>query len=136
VLAAAAIVAACAAALVAGLAPIKSEPRYQADQCTSWAYAKRPDLTRGTRGLAAGDWEAWARANGYRVDIYPEVGDIAVWNRNIQAGPSGHVAYVEAVDARGVLVSERNLGGCGEFAVRRLTPSRVATALFIHLPGV
>jgi surface antigen len=107
-------------------------PQYEAGQCTSWAHAKRPDLTDGTDGLAAGDWEDWARANGYRVDARPQPGDVAVWRRNVDAGPLGHVAYVESVNGEGVFVSEQNRDGCRELEFRRLTPSRISTATFIH----
>ena len=128
------IVLGCAAGLaaVAALGP-ERDPRYPAGACTAWAYERRPDLTRGTRGLAAGDWEAWARAHGYRVDTRPQVGDVAVWSRNVGAGPDGHVAYVETVTPDGaVFVSERNVGGCVDVAFVRLTPSRLSAALFIH----
>ena len=128
--------AACAAALAAVLfLTAGREPDYPAAECTEWAYQRRPDLTRGTSGLAAADWEDWARENGYRVDVRPRVGDIAVWDRNVGAGPQGHVAFVETV-ARdgGVFVSERNLNGCHDVAFMRLTPERQSTALFIHQP--
>lgn len=122
------------AALVAARAWVtEDEPRYRTDQCTSWVFSKRPDLTVGTAGLAAGEWERWARDNGFRVDTTPRQGAVAAWSRNVGAGPDGHVAYVERVTRAGaVFVSERNLDGCVDVAFVRLTPERQSTAVFIH----
>lgn len=125
-----------AAAVVIGVRSTDDQaakPRYEPGQCTAWAYAKRPDLTAGTKGLAAADWENWARRHGYRVDTTPQPGDIAVWDRNIGAGPDGHVAFVDSVTRAGaVYVTERNTDGCREVAFTRLTLERLSTALFIH----
>lgn len=123
--------AATAVAIVAGMR--EPTPDYRSDQCTAWAYAMRPDLTRGTDGLDAADWEAWAQDHGYAVDDKPRQGDVAVWGRGAGAGPDGHVAYVEAVTVDGgVIVSEQNVEGCRGVRVRRLTPGRQSTASFIH----
>ena len=129
--------AASAAALAAVLfITARREPHYPADECTAWAYERRPDLTRDTGGLDAADWEDWARANGYRVDVRPRAGDVAVWDRYVGAGPHGHVAFVETVTRDGgVFVSERNLDECHDVAFVRLTPARQSTALFIHRPA-
>lgn len=118
--------------LADGLVTGDDDP-YAEDQCTAWAYAKRPDLTSGTRGLDAADWESWARENGYRVDSRPEPGDVVVWMRNAGASDLGHVAYVEDVTPAGeVIVSERNRQGCGRLEVGALSPERRSTAFFIH----
>jgi len=50
----------------------------------------------------AGDWDANARAVGYTVDTHPTVGAIAIWHYGESfAWPTGHAAYVAAVDSAG-----------------------------------
>ncbi len=121
-----------ASALVAALDG-GDEPKYPVGECTRWAFEKRPELTRGTRGLDAADWERWAREHGFDVDARPRVGDIAVWARNVGGDADGHVAYVEHVSPEGdVFVSEANFDGCRDVSYSRLTPARLSTALFIH----
>lgn len=53
-------------------------------------------------------WAASAARIGLRVDGLPRAGSVAQWNAGEGgAGPNGHVAYVEAVNADGsVLISE------------------------------
>ena len=127
------LLAALAAFVLARVLSGERDPNYAADECTAWAYDRRPDLTRGTRGLPAAEWEGWARENGFRVDTLPRAGDVAVWDRNIDAGTEGHVAYVERVMPDGaVFVTERNIDGCSDVTFVRLTPGRLSTALFIH----
>ncbi len=118
---------------LARVATREPEPTYDPGECTAWAYAKRPELTRGTDGLSAADWEDWAIDHGFAVDDLPRPGDVAVWERNVGAGPEGHVAYVERVAPDGIVfVSEANAGGCRDVAYVRLTPGRLSTARFIH----
>jgi surface antigen len=50
------------------------------------------------------DWARVAAANGVRVDSTPSVGAIAQWD-------AGHVAYVEAVTPRGVVITDDNYSG-------------------------
>lgn len=58
-------------------------------------------------GTPAG-WAASAARIGLKVDGLPKAGSVAQWNAGEGgAGPDGHVAYVEAVNADGsVLISE------------------------------
>lgn len=85
---------------------------FPADQCTSWAYQKRPDVWDSS-ALTPGSWNAYAwvdhaRAVGYTVDTHPQQGDLAVWGQNVHGtGATGHVAYVESVNDDGTItVSE------------------------------
>lgn len=67
---------------------------------------------------------AWtAAARGWTVDAYPEPGDVLVWPGNTAgAWSAGHVAIVEAVDYRGILVRERNWAGSGPGSYRWVRP--------------
>ncbi len=72
---------------------------------------------------SAGAWAANARAFGFAVDSTPAVGSVAWF-------AAGHVAYVEAVDANGIVVSEDNWNG--DFHWKRLTPGGWYPNAFIH----
>jgi surface antigen len=85
-------------------------------QCTSWAYYKRPDiydnrsLTDTSLDWNADAWAGHAEAEGLAVDSNPRVGDIVAWPQSF--GPSGHVAYVEAVEpGASITISEMNTSG-------------------------
>lgn len=79
-----------------------------AGQCTTWGWAKRPDLAPLMRANA-NRWDDIARANGILVDHNPAAGAIF----QSDSGWYGHVGYVESVNADGsVNVSERNYRGC------------------------
>ena len=85
-------------------------------QCTTWAYAKRPDIFDFTQSVAytpnwqAARWAQNAKRAGFPVDRHPAAGDIAVWPSHYAgAGPIGHVAYVTKVHANGAItVTEMN----------------------------
>lgn len=63
------------------------------------------NLMDGGRFSDAGNWAANARTLGIPVDTTPAVGAIAWWAAGT-ISPSGHVAYVEAVNANGSIVVE------------------------------
>ena len=50
------------------------------------------------------DWARVGAANGVKVDTTPSVGAIAQWD-------AGHVAYVEAITPRGVVITDDNYSG-------------------------
>jgi len=85
--------------------------RYDCGECTWWAAYSRPDIpTDGTwnYGLDGGNayvWDDIARENNRFINMvvdYPEVGAIAVWEKNASIGvPAGHVAYVVEVNGDG-----------------------------------
>ncbi|QYG91409.1 CHAP domain-containing protein [Iamia sp. SCSIO 61187] len=74
------------------------------------------------------DWDEHARAAGYAVDTAPAVGSIAQWD-----GGSGHVAYVDAVAADHIVVTEDNYSGYS--SARRIlrTSTTFAEAEFLHI---
>lgn len=59
----------------------------------------------------ASEWAHEARAHDVPVNQVPSVGAIAQWNAGTPGSYSGHVAYVEAVGANWILISEDNYGG-------------------------
>lgn len=60
-----------------------------------------------------------AAVRGWTVDRYPQPGDVLVWPGNTAgAWAAGHVAIVEAVDGRWILVRERNWAGSGPGSYR------------------
>ena len=78
-----------------------------AGQCTTWGWAKRPDL--GFIKANANRWDDIARSAGLRVDRTPAAGAIF----QTDSGWYGHVGYVESVNSDGsVNISERNYAGC------------------------
>jgi surface antigen len=65
----------------------------------------------GGRGNA-NQWDDNARAAGISVNGSPRVGDVA----QTDAGPYGHVAYVEAVMGNSVRISQYNFSNNGEYS--------------------
>ncbi len=94
---------------------------YDLRNCTSyvaWRVSKELGVNIPGWGNAE-NWSAAARSAGYRVDNFPEPGDIAQWD-------SGHVAFVEEVikqadGSRQVKVAEYNQDLKGNFQRGRLT---------------
>ncbi len=74
--------------------------------------AFRGAVLRGPNGQArffgnAGDWDRAAGRIGFAVDAIPTPGSVAVWHGGEGgAWPSGHAAYVVAVDAAGQAIVE------------------------------
>lgn len=86
---------------------------YASCNCTAYAHSRRPDLPM-TLGNAR-TWGIRARANGFRVDSHPRVGDVMVLQPGVQGASwgYGHVAYVTAVYGNRVVVRQMNGGeGC------------------------
>ncbi|MBN1485577.1 MAG: CHAP domain-containing protein [Chloroflexia bacterium] len=87
------------------------ENSYHRGVCTWYVQEKRPDLPRfaGEWGLAL-NWAEAARHCGFRVDGEPAAGAVLVFPPGANgASPGGHVAYVEAVEGKGLLISECNV---------------------------
>ena len=110
------------------------------EECTYWAYEKRPDIANNSwpsEGYTwdGKDWDNNARMNGgYSVDGRPQVGDIAVWEAHY-AGvrEQGHVAYVEALHEDGsITISETSAAGDGSGSMRVVGAETVAGLSFIH----
>src|SRR6185437_6867464 len=74
-------------------------------------------------------WAATASSAGYRVDQSPSVGSIAQWNQ-------GHVAYVEAVTATFIEISDDNYGTNKTDRFRILVGSGSWPDNFIHVKDV
>ncbi len=69
---------------------------YPYGQCTYYAKSQRPDI--GNHWGDARFWDTSARAAGFRVDGKPRVGDVVVFERNVQGiSPHGHVGIVTLV---------------------------------------
>jgi surface antigen len=106
-------------------------------QCTYWAIEKRPDLLRVVQDYRVREAAGFARAAqraGYLVSRSPAVGDIAVWAPGVDGAgaTTGHVAYVEAVDADGsYVVSEMNGGFGARLDIRRIPSAEARDARFI-----
>ncbi|WP_168222596.1 CHAP domain-containing protein [Micromonospora sp. HM134] len=87
-----------------------------------------------TNGMAGGRWgnaNHWddnARGLGYPVDGTPKVGAIA----QTDAGSSGHVAVVTAVNGNEVSIEEYNRSFTGSYGTRRVS---AASFTYIHIPG-
>jgi surface antigen len=88
-------------------------------QCTWWAAHMRPDVGNSISGNAW-YWAEAAADAGYRVDGYPTVGSVAVFQPWVQgAWGLGHVAYVTAVGSNGWFqVSEMDFPYYGEVTYR------------------
>lgn len=98
-----------------------------AGQCTTWGWAKRPDL--GFIKANANRWDDMARAAGILVDHTPSAGAIF----QSDAGWYGHVGYVESVNADGSInVSERNYAGCYGVLFSTIPASDVGKLNYIH----
>ena len=73
------------------------------------------------------DWARVGAANGIKVDANPTVGSIAQWD-------VGHVAYVEAVTPRGVVITDDNYRG--SYTTKQLlTKSGNWPSHFLHFTG-
>lgn len=102
---------------------------YTVGQCTYYVF----DRVGGTIGSTwgnANNWASAAAAAGYSVNHIPKAGAIM----QTTAGPFGHVAYVESVNANGsITVSEMNYGqGPGVVTSRTISASQAASYNFIH----
>ena len=72
-----------------------------------------------------------AAYRGWRVDSYPEPGDVLVWPGGVAgAWGAGHVAIVAAVGPGWILVRERNWAGSGPGSYRYVRP--FAGMLAVH----
>jgi surface antigen len=122
-------------------------PRYNPSpghQCTTWAYAKRPEIFDFTQSVAfTPDWRAahWAenaKRVGFPVNHRPANRDIAVWPSGYAgAGAPGHVAYVTRVHKDGAItVTEMNSTRgrrISKWVDIATVPARVASHLqYIH----
>ncbi|MBR2709653.1 LysM peptidoglycan-binding domain-containing protein [Candidatus Saccharibacteria bacterium] len=99
-----------------------------AGQCTTWAWAKRPDLAPYTQANAR-DWNWLAASHGILVDKNPTAGSIF----QTPSGWYGHVGYVESVNPDGSInVSERNYSGCYGVLYSTIPASAVGNFNYIH----
>jgi surface antigen len=82
----------------------------------------------------ADQWDERAAAAGARVDGIPAVGAIAQWNG--PAGSAGHVAYVEGVDADGIVTTDDNYSSMvtTRYRIARTSPSWPDN--FVHIADV
>lgn len=91
-------------------------------ECTWFVATKRPDLPYFARRL--GDAHRWleaARREGIPTGDRPVAGAVAVFKHGQhQAGPYGHVAYVEAVEGDWMTISESNFAGHHKLGERRI----------------
>jgi surface antigen len=81
-------------------------------ECTDWALDRRPDLRAIVSGNAQ-NWTAQARNAGRPVSKTPTAGSVMVLQGGVQGAfiGTGHVAYVESVNATSFVVSEQNWNG-------------------------
>lgn len=102
---------------------------YPAGQCTWYAYNRIKQLggNIGETMGNGGDWGVTGLARGYKVSSIPEAGDAISFRPGIAGadGFYGHVAFVEAVTADGILISESNAIGLGKISYR-IIPNDVA----------
>ena len=113
-------------------------------QCSYWAVEERPDIYRNVSphdpkpwNWAADAFPAHARLEGLTVNRTPAPGAIAIWPAKVDtAGPYGHAAYIERVNADGSFVaSEYNDAYPGHGDWIYLTPVEYTGAWFIQLPA-
>ncbi|HSX32488.1 MAG TPA: CHAP domain-containing protein, partial [Candidatus Saccharimonadales bacterium] len=77
----------------------------------------------------AKDWPAAATLKGLVVDETPTASAVAVRT----AGPYGHAAFVEAVNADGTItVSQYNYAGQGEYSLQTGLPGSFGFTVYIH----
>lgn len=101
-----------------------------AGQCTWWAITEfyrytghYPNLVAPGNNGNAQYWAGNAAYNGWTVTATPRVNSIAVFQPNTNgAGQVGHVAWVTAVSATQITVSEMNFIGFDKLDTRTLTP--------------
>ena len=81
-------------------------------ECTDWALDRRPDLRSIVSGNAQ-NWTAQARNAGRPVSKTPTQGSVMVLQGGVMGAFSGtgHVAYVESVNATSFVISEQNWNG-------------------------
>ncbi|HHU6750128.1 TPA: CHAP domain-containing protein [Staphylococcus pseudintermedius] len=103
---------------------------YTPGQCTWYVYDKVGGEIGSTWGNA-NNWASSASAAGFTVDNNPEEGSIL----QTTAGPMGHVAYVESVNADGsITVSEMNYdGGPFNVSTRTISASEAGSYNYIHV---
>ncbi|PCF33747.1 CHAP domain-containing protein [Staphylococcus delphini] len=103
---------------------------YTPGQCTWYVYDKVGGEIGSTWGNA-NNWASSASAAGFTVDNNPEEGSILQSN----AGPMGHVAYVESVNEDGsITVSEMNYdGGPFNVSTRTISASEAGSYNYIHV---
>lgn len=96
---------------------------YPQGECTWWVKRKRPDLPWfPDRSGEARNWARSAAKAGFVVDDTPEVGAVAVFQPGqYDAGRSGHVAYVVAVEGDHIVISEAGFGRLGPNPNRRIS---------------
>jgi len=101
-------------------------------QCTYWAALRREQIGKPVPNDwgNANTWAMNARLAGYTVDHIPAVGAVM----QTTAGPFGHVAFVESVDADGGswTISEMNFKGWDVVDERTLPAIEAAQYSFIH----
>lgn len=98
---------------------------YPFGQCTYYVYNRIKQLG-GEVGLYmgnGGDWGNTAYSTGYQLDEKPTAGDIISFRPGIGGSDTtyGHVAFVEAVTSKGILISEMNVLGEGKLSYRVLS---------------
>jgi len=96
------------------------------NNCTNYAafrLSRKGVVNPGNLGDAT-DWARNAKNDGIRVDRRPAVGSIAQWPDTGNFAPVwGHVAYVEAVNRRRIILSDSNWqGGSKRWRVNRGDP--------------
>jgi surface antigen len=100
---------------------------YWEGECTSFAAWALRSIGKPTSET---DWQGNADMwHGLFTDSGPHAGDIAQWFDNVNdAGPAGHVAYVQSVNGDGTItVFEYNWGNFHQLNIRTIstgTPSR------------
>lgn len=86
-------------------------------ECTSfvtWCLRSRNNIEfwnyyRGVHWGTAGNWKAAAQGLGIPVDMNPAVGSVA-WSAGTSEYPTGHVAWVSAINGDLVTIEEYNYG--------------------------
>lgn len=104
---------------------------YDFGYCTYWASKRRAEIGKAIPNNwgNANTWDDNARAAGYVVDHSPGQGSIM----QTDAGPLGHVAFVEIVGADGSwTISEMNFRGWDEVDSRTLPAVAAFQYNFIH----
>jgi surface antigen len=104
---------------------------YDFGYCTYWASMRRSEIGKPIPNNwgNANTWDDFARGAGYEVDHSPATGAIM----QTDAGPLGHVAFVETVGADGSwTVSEMNYKGWDEIDNRTIPRKSAQDYNFIH----
>jgi surface antigen len=126
---------------------------FENGECTAWAAFKRPDVLQQIivhmvgvelaakqdellTGLDARYWVLQAAASGIRTGRKPAAHGLMVFQPDVlNAGPNGHIAYVERVERNGKLrVSEMHAPSLYQVSYRTLPASagRLAGVRFIY----